>query len=153
MLSLLLFGVASAACGLDSALDPSGACVTDSNGYSVLDADVDSVFSLEISTKGATTDAFSVAHPATVGALTDDTATDGRYILACKQVEDLKTVKMTVTRPASLTAFGAEWVQLFPKDSWANVTNEYEPFTFNESAAAPPSVFDSQARCSFAGHA
>merc|ERR1719473_500162 len=63
---------------------------------------------------------------------------DGRYILACKQAEDLKTVKMTVTRPASLTAFGAEWVQLFPKDSWANVTNEYEPFTFNEYGAKIP---------------
>merc|ERR1719482_2675393 len=45
---------------------------------------------------------------------------------------------MTVTRPASLTAFGAEWVQLFPKDSWANVTNEYEPFTFNEYGAKIP---------------
>merc|ERR1719473_39355 len=63
---------------------------------------------------------------------------DGRYILACKQVEDLKTVKMTVTRPADMTAFGAEWVQLFPKDSWANVTNEYEPFTFNEYGAKIP---------------
>jgi len=138
MLSLALFGVAFAACDLDAALDPSGVCVTDSNGYSVLDADVDGVFSLEISTKAATTDAFVVDHPATVGSLTDDTATDGRYILACKQVSGLKTVKMTVTRPASMTAFGAEWVQLFPKDSWANVTNEYEPFTFNEYGAKIP---------------
>jgi len=138
MLSLALFGVAFAACGLDAALDPSSVCVTDSNGYSVLDADADGVFSLEISTKAATTDAFVVDHPATVGSLTDDTATDGRYILACKQVSGLKTVKMTVTRPASMTAFGAEWVQLFPKDSWANVTNEYEPFTFNEYGAKIP---------------
>jgi len=138
MLSLALFGVAFAACGLDAALDPTSVCVTDSNGYSVLDADVDGVFSLEISTKAATTDAFVVDHPATVGSLTDDTATDGRYILACKQVSGLKTVKMTVTRPASMTAFGAEWVQLFPKDSWANVTNEYEPFTFNEYGAKIP---------------
>merc|ERR1719482_904490 len=45
---------------------------------------------------------------------------------------------MTVTRPASLTAFGAEWVQLFPKDSWENTTNEYEPFTFNEYGAKIP---------------
>jgi hypothetical protein len=137
MRSLALFGVAFAACGLDPALDPSGACVTDDNGYSVLDADVDSVFSLEISTKGVTTDAFRVDHPGTVGAL-DLYPDDGRYILACKQVEDLKTVKMTVTRPASLTAFGAEWVQLFPKDSWKNVTNEYEPFSFNEYGAKIP---------------
>jgi len=138
MLSLALFGVAFAACDLDAGLDPSGVCETDSNGYSVLDADVDGVFSLVISTKAATTDAFVVDHPATVGSLTDDTATDGRYILACKQTSGLKTVKMTVTRPAALTAFGAEWVQLFPKDSWANVTNEYEPFTFNEYGAKIP---------------
>merc|ERR1719247_3612633 len=32
---------------------------------------------------------------------------------------------MTVTRPADLTAFGGEWVQLFPKDSWENTTNMY----------------------------
>ena len=137
MLSLALFGVAFAACGLSTDLDPSAVCATDGNGYSVLDADVDSVFSLEISTKGATTDAFRVDHPATVGDLTLYPA-DGRYILACKQVEALKTVKMTVTRPASMTSFGAEWVQLFPKDSWANVTNEYEPFTFNEYGAKIP---------------
>ena len=32
-----------------------------------------------------------------------------------------------VTRPADLTAFGGEWVQAFPKDSWQNITNEFEP--------------------------
>merc|ERR1719482_187393 len=52
--------------------------------------------------------------------------------------EVLKTVKMTVSRPASLTAFGAEWVQLFPKDSFEMVTNEHEPFTFNEYGAKIP---------------
>merc|ERR1719463_963569 len=45
---------------------------------------------------------------------------------------------MMVTRPADLTAFGGEWVQLFPKDSWENVTNEYEPFTFNMYGAKIP---------------
>merc|ERR1719506_3614021 len=45
---------------------------------------------------------------------------------------------MSVSRPASLTAFGGEWVQLFPKDSWENTTNEYEPFTFNEYGAKIP---------------
>merc|ERR1719281_1314923 len=45
---------------------------------------------------------------------------------------------MKVTRPADLTAFGGEWVQLFPKDSWENVTNEYEPFTFNMYGAKIP---------------
>jgi hypothetical protein len=29
-------------------------------------------------------------------------------------------------------------VQLFPKDSWSNTTNEYEPFTFNEYGAKIP---------------
>merc|ERR1719456_1118671 len=32
---------------------------------------------------------------------------------------------MKVTRPADLTAFGGEWVQLFPKDSWENTFNMY----------------------------
>jgi hypothetical protein len=139
MRAFALFGVAFAACGLSTDIDPNGACVTDSNGFSTLDADSAGVpISLEISTKEATVDAFRVDHPATAGALTDSTASDGRYVLACKQVAGLKTVKMSVTRPAELTAFGAEWVQLFPKDSWANVTNEYEPFTFNEYGAKIP---------------
>ena len=140
MLSLALFGSAFAACGLSIAVDPNGKCETDANGFSTLDADSDPdiPMSLEISSKFATTDAFSVTHPATVGALSDTTASDGRYVLACKQVEGYKTVKLTVHRPADLTAFGGEWVQLFPKDSWANVTNEYEPFTFNDFGAKIP---------------
>ena len=140
MLSFALFGVAIAGCGLPATVDPAGECVTDANGFSTLDADFsyDIPISLTISTKGETTDAFTVGHPATEGDLTDDTATDGRYILACKQPAGFKTVMMTVTRPAELTAFGAEWVQLFPKDSWANTTNEYEPFTFNMFGAKIP---------------
>jgi hypothetical protein len=47
-------------------------------------------------------------------------------------------VKLTVSRPASFTEFGGEWVQMFPKDSWTNVTNEYEPFSFNEYGAKIP---------------
>jgi hypothetical protein len=139
MLSTALFGVAFAACGLDAAYDPSGACVTDSNGFSTLNADSPGVpISLAVSTKSAHTDAFKVDHPATAGALTDATATDSRYVLACPQAAGLKTVMMTVTRPSALSAFGAEWVQLFPKDSWENTTNEYEPFTFNEYGAKIP---------------
>ena len=53
-------------------------------------------------------------------------------------MKGFKTVQMTVTRPAELTAFGGEWVQLFPKDSWENTTNEYEPFTFNMYGAKIP---------------
>jgi hypothetical protein len=138
MLSFALFGVAFAGCGLSADIDPNGACVTDDNGYSTLDADTPDVpISLAIISKDATTDAFKMDHPATAGALDLD-ADNGRYILACKQVEGKKTVKMSVTRPVDMTAFGAEWVQLFPKDSWSNVTNEYEPFTFNEYGAKIP---------------
>ena len=140
MLAIALFGVAFAGCGLPASIDPAGDCVTDANEFSVLDADTsDSIpISLSIHTKGSTTDAFSVVHGATQGTLADDTADDGRYVLACKQAEGYKTVMMTVTRPADLTAFGGEWVQLFPKDSWQNVTNEYEPFTFNMFGAKIP---------------
>jgi len=138
MLSLTLFGVAFAGCGLSTDIDPNGACVTDDNGYSTLDADSAGVpMSLTISSKSAHTDHAKDDHPATAGALDLD-AGNGRYILACKQAEDVKTVQMSVTRPADMTAFGAEWVQLFPKDSWLNVTNEYEPFSFNDYGAKVP---------------
>ena len=140
MLAIALFGVAFAGCGLPASIDPAGDCVTDANEFSVLDADTsDSIpISLSIHTKESTTDAFSVVHGATQGTLADDTADDGRYVLACKQAEGYKTVMMKVTRPADLTAFGGEWVQLFPKDSWENTTNEYEPFTFNMYGAKIP---------------
>jgi len=137
MLSFVLFGSALAACGLDPSLDPAGVCATVGD-YSTLDADSDggSPFSLAVSVKGQTTDAFEVVHPATTGTLSPKT--DGRYILSCPQASSVKTVQLTVTRPAALTAFGAEWVQMFPKDSWSNETNEYEPFTFNEYGAKIP---------------
>merc|ERR1719160_1723039 len=136
--ALALFGVASAACGLSTDVDPSGACVLDDNGWPSLDADQDKVFSLAISKKGETVDAFKVTHGATQGDLSDDTDDDGRYVLACKQAEGYKTVMMTVHRPADLTAFGGEWVKLFPKDSWENTTNEYEPYIFNSYGAKIP---------------
>ena len=140
MLAIALFGVAFAGCGLPASIDPADDCVTDDNGFSVLDADTsDSIpISLSIHTKGETVDAFSVTHGATQGDLEDDTDDNSRYVLACKQVEGYKTVMMTVHRPADLTAFGGEWVQLFPKDSWENTTNEYEPFTFNHFGAKIP---------------
>merc|ERR1719316_1658512 len=49
-----------------------------------------------------------------------------------------KTIKVTVTRPADLTEFGGEWVKSYPKDSWQNVTNEYEPYTFNDYGSKIP---------------
>jgi len=140
MLSLALFGAAYAACGLPADIDPNGACLTDANTFSTIDADSDPAIpiSLEIITKTETTDHTGATHGATAGALTDDTDTDGRYVLACKQTAGEKTVQINVNRPASYTAFGGEWVQLFPKDSWENTTNEYEPFTFNDYGAKVP---------------
>jgi hypothetical protein len=139
MLSALLLGSAFAVCSLPADIDPNGACVEDNdNGYSTLDADsdVDIPISLVVAIKGSHVDAFSVTHGATVGTL--NPLTDSRYILDCPQAAGKKTVKLTVTRPASYTAFGAEWVQMFPKDSWSNVTNEYEPFAFNDYGAKIP---------------
>jgi hypothetical protein len=49
-----------------------------------------------------------------------------------------KTIKVTITRPKDLTEFGGEWVQSFPKDSWQNKTNEYEPYTFNDYGSKIP---------------
>jgi len=135
MLSIALFG-AALACTLS--IDPNGACVTDANGFSTLDADSDPAIpiSLVIATKGETTAADTVVHPATVGTLSGPT--DSRYVLSCPQAAGYKTVMLTVTRPASLTEFGGEWVQMFPKDSWTNVTNEYEPYDFNDFGAKIP---------------
>jgi hypothetical protein len=127
-------------CDLPDLVDPNDACVLDANLFATLDADSDDdiPISLTITKKGATQDAFQKAHGATAGDLSDDTDSDGRYILACPQTPGEKTVQFSVSRPASLTAFGGEWVQLFPKDSWGNTTNEYEPFTFNSYGAKIP---------------
>ena len=43
-----------------------------------------------------------------------------------------------VSRPADMTEFGAEWVKAYEKDSWTNVTNEYEPYTFNDFGSKIP---------------
>merc|ERR1719181_700351 len=76
-------------------------------------------------------------HGPTVGDFTYQAA-NGRYFLPCKQAAGEKTIKVTVTRPAAMTEFGGEWIQAFPKDSWANVTNEYEPYTFNDLGSKIP---------------
>jgi hypothetical protein len=127
-------------CSLPDSIDPNNKCVLDANYFSTLDADSDDdiPISLAIAKKGETTDAFNIVHGATVGDLTDDTDTDSRYILACPQAAGVKTIKVSVSRPSDLTAFGGEWVKLFPKDSWENKTNEYEPFTFNDFGAKIP---------------
>merc|ERR1719337_26490 len=43
-----------------------------------------------------------------------------------------------VKRPSEITEFGGEWVKAYEKDSWENVTNEYEPFTFNDFGSKIP---------------
>jgi hypothetical protein len=114
-------------------------CALYEGGWATLNHDsFSSPISLKIETKAAHVDVFNVNHGATTGALTDETETNGRYLLACPQTAGQKTVKFTVTRPKEFTAFGAEWVQLFRKDSWVNTTNEFEPFTFNSYGAKIP---------------
>merc|ERR1719408_889390 len=111
----------------------------DENLFSTLDADSsdDVPISLSLSTKNASEDAFNVKHAATFGKL-EHVPVDTRWVLSCPQAAGNKTVMFSITRPANITALGAEWVQLFPKDSFENVTNEYEPFTFNDFGAKVP---------------
>merc|ERR1719247_1235367 len=126
-------------CGQESTNPLSTYCALYEGGWATLNHDsFQSPISLKIETKDATTDVFQEEHGRTLGSLTDETATNGRYVLACPQTEGEKTVKFTITRPPDFTRFGAEWIQLFPKDSWTNVTNEYEPFTFNSYGAKIP---------------
>jgi hypothetical protein len=77
------------------------------------------------------------SHGATQGTFTYEKI-NGRYVLPCKQAEGQKTIKITVKRPAEMTSFGAEWVKAYEKDSWTNVTNEYEPYTFNDFGSKIP---------------
>jgi hypothetical protein len=123
---------------LDSTIDPNSKCVEDSNGFATLDADSDAAIpiSLVVKTKGDYTDEDALLHPATVGTLSDKA--NSRYILSCPQTAGVKMIQLTVSRPKAFTEFGGEWVQMFPKDSWSNVTNEYEPFTFNNYGSKIP---------------
>lgn len=107
-------------------------CKVYDNGFATLEHDsFPSPIKLKIDEKGEHRDAFKVLHGGTVGSFKDNTAEDARYVLACPQVKDQKTLQFTITRPKALTAFGSEWVKLYPKDSWTNITNEFEPYTFN----------------------
>jgi hypothetical protein len=143
----LLLG-AYAQCGLPASIDPDGICNVDDNGYSNIDMSAisDAAISVTISTKGDYTDHAGVFHGATQGTLTDRTGTDGRYILACPQTAGQKTVKITLSRPAAYgghiingtDAFLAEWVQLFPKDSWTKVAEAFEPYTHNVHGSVIP---------------
>jgi hypothetical protein len=125
----------------DYGIEPE-ACTLYEGGWATLDHDsLDDYYSpiwLTIESKSAHNDYLKVEHGATVGDLVDETATNGRYVLACPQAAGQKTVQFTIHRPKDMTAFGGEWVKLFKKDSWVNVTNEYEPFTFNSFGAKVP---------------
>jgi len=68
----------------------------------------------------------------------DAIPTDAKFDGHDKWATVQKTIKVTITRPADLTEFGGEWVQSFPKDSWQNKTNEYEPYTFNDYGSKIP---------------
>jgi len=133
--------------------DPNDACCVDASGYPSLDGDdTNGKFKLEIFETTAISgesyhykDVFGTEHPPTKGTLVDDTTDNDRYVLACPQdgtaLAGKKTIKMVITRDATLTRFGAEWVKLFEKDSWKNETNEYEPYTFNEYGAKIPIAY------------
>jgi hypothetical protein len=66
-------------------------------------------------------DALGVKHGGTEGTFVMDD-TNGRYELPCKQAAGEKTIQVTVRRPPQLTAFGAEWVAPYEKDSWLEVS-------------------------------
>merc|ERR1719379_2975433 len=129
------------ACELGEAVDPENLCVVDQNGYATVDHDSQAspAFSLTISPKdSAHTDIDNVFHGATVGPIIDERLSNSRYVIGCPQTTDQKTVKFTVTRPKEISAFGSEWLMLFPKDSWRNITCEFEPWTYNAFGSKVP---------------
>lgn len=141
VLSLLTAVASAASCGLPADVDSTDKCVVTDN-WGVYDADSGAGdIKLSIETKEFHTDIFNVNHGATVSTIAP--VTNGRYILSCKQPEGEKTIKMVVTRPKAYTDLGGEWVKLFPKDSWKNETNEYEPFLFNKYGSKIPLLRES----------
>jgi hypothetical protein len=131
----------TASCGLGSDIDPDNVCKVSPGEWGNLNIDAygdAAAIKLKIEKKtDIYVDNFWYWHGVTEGDL--DGPTDGRYILHCPQEEGdgvpNKTVSFTIERPSSMTEFGAEWVKLYPKDSWDNVTNEYEPWTMNQYGA------------------
>jgi len=134
----LLTTAFGADCGMPEDVDPNDKCNIDPNGYANLDhSSFEGGFQVTVATKATTLDAARKEHGETVGDISFNDV-DKRFELDCPQTDGEKTVKVTVSRPKGYTAFGAEWIQMFPKDSWANVTNEYEPFTFNDYGSKIP---------------
>jgi hypothetical protein len=122
-------------------VDPENLCVVDQNGYATVDHDsqVSPQLSLTIEAKAAEhLDYEGVRHGPTVGAIVDERLSNSRYVIGCPQAANERTVKFTVTRPKEISAFGAEWLMLFPKDSWRNITCEFEPWTYNAFGSKVP---------------
>jgi len=119
---------------------PMPGCAPAESGFANVDMDslTSQAVSIKFYTKDAHEDSDRVNHPATDGTFDDQTVKNGRYVLSKKQPKDKKTIKITVTRPADLTEFGGEWVKMYPKDSWTNITNEYEPYSFNDFGSKVP---------------
>merc|ERR1719265_967932 len=142
---LVLFSVALGACNLPEGVDPTGICNVDANGWANIDLDSvpNATISLSIATLGAAEEAFGLnsytgMYKATQGSLVDNTETDARYVLSCPQDAGNKTIKLNLTRHRNYTAFQAEWLMLFPKDSWTQVETELELFTWNPYGSVIP---------------
>jgi len=141
-------------CGLPLDIDPDDLCEVDANGYATLDVDqylektsdhYHSEFSryghpkmmLQLATKGEHTDQQGQVHPGTYSDLVWSDL-DHRFVLGCPQRMGVKTLRFTVKRPKSISEFGGEWISLYPKDSWLNLTTEFEPYTYNPYGAKIP---------------
>jgi hypothetical protein len=127
-------------CGLPASVDPLHLCEIDGNGYATLDVDAygdDAAISIEMYKKVATIDHMGTEHPGTFGDLFWN-AIDHRHVLGCPQIIGYKTMRMSVKRPPGISSFGAEWITLYPKDSWLNLQTEFEPYTFNSFGAKIP---------------
>jgi len=122
------------------ALVPMGDCKPAESGFANVDMDslTNQAVSIMYHTKESHEDSDRKNHAATDGTFDDQKTKNGRYVLSKKQPKDQKTIKITVTRPAGLTEFGGEWVKMYQKDSWENITNEYEPYSFNDFGSKVP---------------
>lgn len=145
-------------CGLPEYIDPAPyLCHESSDGWANINVDaVDSVgapnLTIAVITNNYTDSerGFHYPHPGSI----DDSelVSNGRYLLSCPDTSGNKTLKLTVTRHRNLTKFQGEWLKLFPKDSWEEVTSAFEPYTINDWGSKvplaeyrPDVVFDSQA--------
>jgi hypothetical protein len=137
MRSLLLGPVLAVDCGLPASIDPDHACtITSYQGQEYGSLDADSLsgenrsLSLTLEASVSYADEFGNVHAATYGEIETD-AQNARYVLDCPQPTGNKTLKVTVTRPTDLgnaSYFGAEWIAMFPKDSFTSVAVQHEAY-------------------------